>query len=447
MLMGNNSREDIMDLDLNQEPLDQSYDSVLGLDTILSDLETAHGRIEERIRQLEAVTTRATRRQRWRHAPTVTEPAETPAAYALLERQETVNDSASAQERILHSEKTSKKNGPHLVAKALGMDLEPKATGNKMGSFFDCNICLDVAKDPILTCCGHLFCWSCFYQLSYVHSNAKECPECQGEVTDTSIIPIYGHGNGNRAQKSKPNDSGLKVPPRPRAQRIESMRQQILFRGASSSLIEERIQQISNMIGAMGEQSRSQNFDVTQGRIERTNLLGRRRRATQVLPVPENENNQQSRSLQVSRLLLQGAASFSSLSSALNSAMDSAERLVEDLETYIHNHSASRSRPHSVPNNPNNGDSLSGIVPTVQSDGIAPDPVGGITFLVPQFESSSRSMDIATNIERLESQTSNATEFDRIILPSPSTRRRSELPRRSDMDNVLLQERRRRRLG
>lgn len=446
MLMGNNSREDIMDLDLNQEPLDQSYDSVIGLDTILNDLETAHGRIEERIRQLEAVTTRATRRQRWRHAPAVTEPTDTAAADPHLERHDTGGDSA-AQEGIVHSRKTSKKDGSHLVAKALGMDTEPKTTGNKMGSFFDCNICLDVAKDPILTCCGHLFCWSCFYQLSYVHSNVKECPECQGEVTDTSIIPIYGHGNGNRAQKSKPNDSGLKVPPRPRAQRIESMRQQILFRGASSSLIEERIQQISNMIGAMGEQSRSQNFDVTHGRFERTNLLGRRRRASQVLPVTENESNQQSRSLQVSRLLLQGAASFSSLSSALNSAMDSAERLVEDLETYIHNHSASRSHPHSLPSNPNNGEPLSGIAATVRSDGMTPDPVGGITFLVPQFESSSRSMDIATNIERLENQTSSATEFDQIILPSPSTRRRSELPRRSDMDSEILQDRRRRRLG
>lgn len=443
--MGNNSREDIMDLDLNQEPLDQSYDSVIGLDTILSDLETAHGRIEERIRQLEAVTTRATRRQRWRHAPTVTEPADTVAAGPRPVRHDAGADSA-AQERIVHSGKTSKKDGSHLVARALGMDTEPKKnTGNKMASFFDCNICLDVAKDPILTCCGHLFCWSCFYQLSYVHSNVKECPECQGEVTDTSIIPIYGHGN--RAQKSKLNDSGLMVPPRPRAQRIESMRQQILFRGASSSLIEERIQQISNMIGAMGEQSRSPSFDVTRASIERTNLLGRRRRASQVIPVTENDSNQQNRSLQVSRLLLQGAASFSSLSSALNSAMDSAERLVEDLETYIHNHSGGRSRPHSLPNNPSNGDPLSGIAATVRSDSLTPDPAGGITFLVPQFESSSRNMNIAPNIERLENQTSIATEFDQIILPSPPTRRRSELPRWSDMDNEVLQERRRRRLG
>lgn len=446
MLTGSNSREDIMDLDLNQEPLEQSYDSVIGLDSILNDLETAHGRIEERIRQLEAVTTRATRRQRWRHAPNFIEPADSAAADTHVERHETGDDS-TAQERVVHSGKTSKKDGTKLIAKALGMDTEPKATGNKMGSFFDCNICLAVAKDPILTCCGHLFCWSCFYQLSYVHSNAKECPACQGEVTDTSIIPIYGHGNANRAQKSKRNDSGLKVPPRPRAQRIESMRQQILLRGASSSLIEERIQQISNMIGAMGEQSRAQNFDVTHGRTERTNLLGRRRRSSYVLPVVENESNQQSRSLQVSRLLLQGAASFSSLSSALNSAMDSAERLVEDLETYIHNHSASRSRPHSLPNNPNNGDALSGIPATVRSDGMTPDPAGGITFMVPQFESSSRSMDIASNIDHLGNQTSTATEFNRTILPSSSTRRRSELPLRSDMDNEILQEARRRRLG
>ena len=40
----------------------------------------------------------------------------------------------------------------------------------------------------------------------------------------------------------------------------------------------------------------------------------------------------------ISTLLVQGATSFSSLSSTLNSAMDSAERLIEDLESYIHNH-------------------------------------------------------------------------------------------------------------
>ena len=28
---------------------------------------------------------------------------------------------------------------------------------------YDCNICLEIANEPIITTCGHLFCWPCFY--------------------------------------------------------------------------------------------------------------------------------------------------------------------------------------------------------------------------------------------------------------------------------------------
>ncbi|KAE8671664.1 hypothetical protein F3Y22_tig00111941pilonHSYRG00071 [Hibiscus syriacus] len=49
------------------------------------------------------------------------------------------------------------------------------------GSFFDCNICLDLARDPVVTCCGHLFCWSCLYRWLHMHSDANECPVCKGE--------------------------------------------------------------------------------------------------------------------------------------------------------------------------------------------------------------------------------------------------------------------------
>ncbi|KAE8725149.1 peroxidase 53-like [Hibiscus syriacus] len=51
------------------------------------------------------------------------------------------------------------------------------------GSFFDCNICFDLAREPVVTCCGHLFCWSCLYRWLHVHSDANECPVCKGEVT------------------------------------------------------------------------------------------------------------------------------------------------------------------------------------------------------------------------------------------------------------------------
>lgn len=33
---------------------------------------------------------------------------------------------------------------------------------------FECNICLDVATDPVVTQCGHLYCWPCIYK--YVRS-------------------------------------------------------------------------------------------------------------------------------------------------------------------------------------------------------------------------------------------------------------------------------------
>ncbi|MFS7990563.1 putative transcription factor C2H2 family [Helianthus anomalus] len=72
------------------------------------------------------------------------------------------------------------------LAKALEMDLDSKKSDNEQGGgdeddegsggFFNCNICLEMATGPVLTCCGHLFCWCCFYQLSYVDSSAKECP-------------------------------------------------------------------------------------------------------------------------------------------------------------------------------------------------------------------------------------------------------------------------------
>ena len=29
---------------------------------------------------------------------------------------------------------------------------------------FECNICLDVATDPVVTQCGHLYCWPCIYK-------------------------------------------------------------------------------------------------------------------------------------------------------------------------------------------------------------------------------------------------------------------------------------------
>ena len=31
-------------------------------------------------------------------------------------------------------------------------------------SAFECNICYDVAEAPVVTLCGHLYCWPCRYR-------------------------------------------------------------------------------------------------------------------------------------------------------------------------------------------------------------------------------------------------------------------------------------------
>ncbi|CAB4268040.1 unnamed protein product [Prunus armeniaca] len=428
--MGNNMREEIMILDWNQEP----RDSVIRLESILNELETANGRIEERIRLLEAVTFRARQRDRWRqpHASPqmVNITAGVGASDALNEGIQNGNDALATRETV-ESGKTNRGDKMHLVAKALGMETNAKKAESRSGSFFDCKICLDMARDPILTCCGHLFCWPCFCQLPYVDSYAKECPECKGEVTDKSLIPIYGNGDGNCSRKSK--ESVPMAPPRPRANRIDGFRQQLISRGPSSILIEERIQQISDIVGAMGERRRSQDLLGSHIMAERTTFVPR----SQASPATETTSHPQHDSLQVSRLL-QGAASVSSFSSALNTAMNSAERLVEDLEAYSSSHHVRRNHQQSP--HIGNGDTSSSIAAVLHPDSQTSDTATEINSDVLPSDSFLRTDTVVVD---LEDQTTDS-EINS-TLPSSSSRRRTN-PRGSDVNNGHSSERRRRRL-
>ncbi|KAI3782469.1 hypothetical protein L2E82_12516 [Cichorium intybus] len=109
------------------------------------------------------------------------------------------------------------------------------------GGFFDCNICLDMASDPVVTCCGHLFCWPCLYRWLHIH-DAKECPICKGEMSMKTVTPIYGRGNPTRVVEEDP---GLKIPHRPQAKRVESWRQTIQ-RNAFTMPMEEMIRRLGS---------------------------------------------------------------------------------------------------------------------------------------------------------------------------------------------------------
>lgn len=315
---------DFSDLDLNQEPSNPPLRRVERYGSLLNELETAHDRIEERIRQLEVVTARTRQRQRWRQARNSMEinyfPTEITVDAGQRGNPSERND-LSAFKSSSDRGKGCKRDSSHLVAKALEMGSEVKKVEKEGGSFYDCNICLEVAKEPVLTCCGHLFCWSCFYQVSDVDptSTSKECPVCKGEVSDSTVIPIYGNGDSERVGET---ESGLMIPPRPKAHRVESVRQQRLAQGLSHVPVAEALRRIRISIGAVGNQAQQESGQGGMLSFNTGPEAGRN---------AESAGGHRMRIHQVSRVLSESAASLSSLSSALSNA----ERLVEDLEAVI----------------------------------------------------------------------------------------------------------------
>ncbi|CAJ1958363.1 unnamed protein product [Sphenostylis stenocarpa] len=199
-----------MDEDLNQQHLDG---------------------IEGRMRCLEVVAFSARERQRERlsHAPIrIVNYAGEVITVAHLQDEERVFDENVGVdvrgEEMVGDGTAGKRKASCLVAKALGVKTnEGEGFAAKL---FHCNVCLNRAKDPVLTCCGHLFCWACFLKLPYAYSKAKECPVCQGEVTNESIITIYGNSNVQNSGKVKFDEPSYKIPSRPRSRRVESTRQQ-----------------------------------------------------------------------------------------------------------------------------------------------------------------------------------------------------------------------------
>lgn len=78
---------------------------------------------------------------------------------------------------------------------------------------FDCNICLYTSTEPVITLCGHLYCWPCLYRWL---SNHSDCPVCKAGVTRVQVIPLYGRGCKRAAN---PNADTQKTPRRPSGQR------------------------------------------------------------------------------------------------------------------------------------------------------------------------------------------------------------------------------------
>eukprot|EP00727_Mastigamoeba_balamuthi_P009734 m51a1_g5383 hypothetical protein (192) ;mRNA; r:13234-14042 len=92
------------------------------------------------------------------------------------------------------------------------------------GAAFECHICLDTAADPVVTLCGHLFCWPCIYRWL---ETSTQCPVCKSVVDRSSLVPLYGRG----AQRPQAQAQEESVPHRPQGRREEPPEHEPSYQG------------------------------------------------------------------------------------------------------------------------------------------------------------------------------------------------------------------------
>ncbi|XAR68026.1 Ubiquitin--protein ligase [Bertholletia excelsa] len=94
---------------------------------------------------------------------------------------------------------------------------------NNCSGGFDCNICLETVQDPVVTLCGHLYCWPCIYKWIQFQSNPSEsldhqepqCPVCKSEISQKTLIPLYGRGGTAKPSEGNAPNLGIVIPQRP----------------------------------------------------------------------------------------------------------------------------------------------------------------------------------------------------------------------------------------
>uniref|UniRef100_A0A665U6J4 RING-type E3 ubiquitin transferase n=1 Tax=Echeneis naucrates TaxID=173247 RepID=A0A665U6J4_ECHNA len=85
---------------------------------------------------------------------------------------------------------------------------------------FECNICLDTARDAVISMCGHLFWYG-----RETRPSRQQCPVCKAGISREKVIPLYGRGSASQ------EDPRLKTPPRPQGQRTEPESRGGMFQG------------------------------------------------------------------------------------------------------------------------------------------------------------------------------------------------------------------------
>ncbi|MFH4978143.1 hypothetical protein AB6A40_004852 [Gnathostoma spinigerum] len=103
-------------------------------------------------------------------------------------------------------------------------------------SWYECCICLEVAKDPVAITCGHFYCWKCIDMWLSDEKSDGRCPVCKKVISrESDIIPLYGKG---------PETDGVYSKPRPQARvRVQEL--------GSSSNTQQRVETENTLANAL----------------------------------------------------------------------------------------------------------------------------------------------------------------------------------------------------
>jgi hypothetical protein len=77
---------------------------------------------------------------------------------------------------------------------------------------FECYICYNPATQPVLTKCGHLYCWPCLYKWA---RTAETCAVCRAKVNQFNVICLQTPWSKEEESAAKADEIDSGIPPRP----------------------------------------------------------------------------------------------------------------------------------------------------------------------------------------------------------------------------------------
>ena len=80
-------------------------------------------------------------------------------------------------------------------------------------SEYQCRICNKLATRPVISLCGHMFCWDCIDRV-LTQTNSSACPICQSGISKETLTPIYVTEEAKSEPTSNPRPQAAREQPR-----------------------------------------------------------------------------------------------------------------------------------------------------------------------------------------------------------------------------------------